>query len=136
MVHSSGMHPISHSPLHPRVAIWIENAEGKLVFGKGRLIILEAIETHGSLSSAAHALGMSYRGLWARIRHSEERLGFPLIETHAGRGPDSGTTLTPAGRELLAKYRSLLGQVEEAVTEAFRTVFAEGSAPPSPREPH
>ena len=103
--------------------IWIENPEGEILFGDGRLQILQAIEKQGTLSAAAEKLGMSYRGLWARIRHSERRLGFALIETHAGRGPSSGTSLTPEGRSVMRRYTKLQKQVQTAARKAFRDIF-------------
>ncbi len=112
-----------HKKLHPRLALWIENHEGSLAFGKGRMVILDAIDRHGSLSAAATALGMSYRGLWARVRRSEERLGYALIESHAGRGQSSGSVLTPRGRELLEGYRALLERVSAAADQAYREIF-------------
>jgi len=109
--------------LRPRLALWLETASGEAAFGKGRMIILDAIDEHGSLSAAAAALGMSYRGLWARVRRSEQRLGFPLISSHAGRGRDSGSTLTPQGRELLERYRVLLARLTAAAEAASREIF-------------
>jgi molybdate transport system regulatory protein len=109
--------------LRPRLALWLVTDSGEPAFGKGRMIILDAIDEHGSLSAAAHALGMSYRGLWARLRRSEQRLGFPLVVSHAGRGHDSGSVLTPQGRELLERYRELLRRVTAAADEAGRKIL-------------
>jgi molybdate transport system regulatory protein len=114
------------SPMRLRVSVWLENAEGLVLFGPGRLQILEAIDAHGSLSAAAEALGMSYRGLWARIRHSERRLGFPLVHAHAGRGAASGTSLTSEGRAMIDRFSQLRERVTAAADEAFAQVFPEG----------
>lgn len=108
-----------------RLSLWVDNPEGKLLFGDGRYQILQAVDEHGSLSAAAEALGMSYRGLWARIRHSEKRLGFALIESHAGRGPSSGTSLTPAGRTLMGRYARLIAKVKQEADVAFEDIFRE-----------
>jgi molybdate transport system regulatory protein len=108
-----------------RLNVWVENELGELLFGEGRQQILEAIQTHGSLSAAAESLGMSYRGLWARVRNSEKRLGFPLIESHAGRGPESGTALTPEGRALLKRFTRLQKQVLKSTQTAFQRLFPE-----------
>jgi molybdate transport system regulatory protein len=71
--------------------------------------------------------------MWARIRHSEERLGFPLVETHAGRGPDSGTQLTGEGEELLQRFTRLHEKIEayaeRAFAEAFDAKADEGAGP-------
>ena len=106
-----------------RLSVWIENDEGKLLFGEGRQQILEAIAEHKSLSAAAEAMGMSYRGLWAKIRHSERRLGFPLIESHAGRGPSSGTSLSEQGSAMMTRYGQLLKRIEGEAHEAFEKIF-------------
>ena len=48
--------------------IWIEDEKREVVFGSGRLRILDAIEKHGSILAAAKELGMSYRAVWERSR--------------------------------------------------------------------
>lgn len=109
--------------MHLRVSVWVEDANNKLLFGEGRLQILEAVAAHGSLSAAAEALGMSYRGLWARIRYSEKRLGYSLIESHVGRGPSSGTSLTPEGKDMVVRYSKLRARVEADAEKAYRSIF-------------
>ena len=106
---------------HVRVNLWLEDEQGRVLFGAGRLQILEAIRAHGSLSAAAEALGMSYRGLWAKVRHSERRLGFPLVESHAGRGPSSGTSLTAEAEAMMTRY----ARVQETVTATALQAFTE-----------
>jgi molybdate transport system regulatory protein len=109
--------------LRPKLTLWLETRSGEPAFGKGRMIILDAIEAHGSLSAAARALGMSYRGLWARLRRTEKRLGFRLVVSHPGAGRESGSALTPEGRELLERYREILRRVESAAEDAARDAF-------------
>lgn len=111
------------SEMRMRVSVWIEDEQSQLLFGEGRFQIIEAVAEHGSLSAAATALGMSYRGLWARIRFSEKRLGFSLLESHAGRGPSSGTSLTPEGQDILDRYRSFRDQVQADAETAYRSIF-------------
>ena len=117
-------------PMQMKINIWIENPQGELLFGEGRLQILQAIEKHGTLSAAAEALGMSYRGLWARVRHSERRLGLSLIESHAGRGPDSGTSLTAEGRAFMERYARLLERTRAAAQRSFAEIFAKHPSVP------
>ena len=109
--------------LRPKLSLWLENSSGEPAFGKGRMLILDAIDAHGSLSAAARVLGMSYRGLWARLRRTERRLGFPLVVSHPGCGRDSGSALTPEGRELLERYRELLRRVKVAADDAAREIL-------------
>jgi molybdate transport system regulatory protein len=107
-----------------RFHLWLENAAGEALFGPGRLMILRAIDDHGSLLAAAGALGMSYRALWAKVRDAEHRLGLPLIEAHAGRGPASGATLTPQARELMERFTRLHSEVAAAIAARYARIFA------------
>jgi len=43
-----------------RFKMWMEH-KGRIVFGRGRAILLEAIAAAGSISAAARRLDMSYR---------------------------------------------------------------------------
>lgn len=106
--------------IHVRVNVWLENEKGEVVYGAGRQQILEAVAESGTLAAAASELGMSYRGLWGRIRISEKRLGFPLLESHAGRGPTSGSSLTRHGKALLDIY----GRIREAIHRCADDTYA------------
>jgi len=83
--------------------IWIEEGD-KVLFGKGRENLLEAIEECKSLSGAAKKLNMSYRAAWGRLKASEERLGIKLVEN----SPDhKGMILTDEARHILEKFEKL-----------------------------
>lgn len=69
--------------------------------------MLELIEEKGSMQAAAKELGMSYRGVWARIKATEERLGLKLIETSVGRGKKGGSRLTEDAKNLLQSFKRL-----------------------------
>ncbi len=108
-----------------RFNVWIEDEQGRLLYGRGRQEILEAVARSGSLSAASDALGMSYRGLWARLRNSESRLGMKLVESHAGRGPDSGTSVTEQASELMERFSEFEKAVAESIGEAFQRAFGD-----------
>lgn len=107
------------SPFHIRSKIWVEDANGKVVFGLGRYRILEAVKRLGSLQAAAQELKMSYRAIWARIRATEERLGKPLLI----REP-RGSRLTPLGEKLLTQFKHLLKTVETASDNVYKDLMA------------
>ncbi|GAF99801.1 unnamed protein product, partial [marine sediment metagenome] len=69
--------------LKPKSKVWIELG-GEPVFGDGKARLLRCIEKTGSLTEAAEALGMSYRGLWGRLGQMERRLGVKLVTRKAG----------------------------------------------------
>ena len=106
-----------------RTNIWIEDEEGKVAYGLGRQRILKAIRDNGSIKAAAEKLGMSYRGLWARLRQSEKRLGFPLTESKTGRGKDAGTVLTPQAVRLLESYARMIGEIYETSERSYHEHF-------------
>ena len=107
------------SPFHIRSKIWVEDADGKVVFGLGRYLILEAVQRLGSLQAAAQELKMSYRAIWARIRATEERLGKPLLI----RDPQ-GSQLTPLGETLLKQFHRLLKIVETESDDVYDDLMA------------
>ena len=102
---------------------WLEDESGDTVFGEGRRRILELIEELGSMQAAAKALNMSYRGVWARLRATEERLGVKLVETSVGRGKNRGSRLTPEARKLLANYKVLAKKGVTKADELFEQVM-------------
>lgn len=117
-----------------RTNIWIEDQDGNVVHGLGRQRILEAIRESGSMKAAAEKLGYSYRGLWARLRHSERRMGFALVESHPGRGGQGGTRLTPRAIDLLERYAAALQEVYAASDDAFARHLQEVFEPDAPAD--
>lgn len=113
-----------------RSKIWIENEEGKLVIGTGRLRILEAIREVGSMNKAAHMLNQPFRAVWGKIRATEERCGFTLVERTSG-----GSRLTKRGAQLLDSYIQLRDGCEEFCDTRFRELFKEGTSEDLPDEP-
>ena len=111
---------------------WLEDDAGEAVFGEGRRKILELIDDLGSMQATAKALGMSYRGVWARIRATEERLGVKLIETSVGRGKDRGSRLTPEAKKLLHDFRDLHKRAIDNTDRLFATII-EGQTPEAER---
>ena len=63
-----------------RSKVWVEDANGEVVFGLGRYRMLDAVKRLGSLQAAAKELKMSYRAIWARVSATEKRLGKEYLE--------------------------------------------------------
>jgi len=63
--------------------IWLER-DGRVVLGKGRVELLESIERHKSIRSAAKSLGMSYRRAWLLVQSMNEASERPLVESSTG----------------------------------------------------
>jgi molybdate transport system regulatory protein len=106
--------------LYSRSKIWLEDAEGKVVFGSGRLRILKAIEKTGSIHAAAKELKMGYRAVWARIHATEERLGAQLLEKRIGGAAGGGSCLTPLAEELVHAFTRLQQDIEHETDDQFK----------------
>jgi molybdate transport system regulatory protein len=106
-----------------RTKIWIEDDRGKVEFGGGREHILEAIDRLGSMNKAAKELKMSYRGLWGRIKSTEDRLGAKLLITRPGGGKGSGSVLTPTGKKFLKNYKLLEDRIRQRADKEFNKIF-------------
>lgn len=111
--------------MHVHTKIWIEDDEGRLLLGEGRLEILKAIERNGSLSAAARELGMSYRAVWGKIRTTEKRLGVKLVDGVAGGRQHGGAVLTENARLFVAKFDEFDRRAREAVDEMGREFLAD-----------
>jgi molybdate transport system regulatory protein len=90
-----------------RSKVWIEDQDGNVVFGLGRIKILKAVDRLGSLHAAAKELKMGYRAIWGRIRATEERLGELLLIRTIGGISGGGSKLTPFAHMVLDQFEKL-----------------------------
>jgi len=102
--------------------VWVE-LDGKPVLGDAKVRLLEEIDAKGSIKAAALALGMTYRGAWAKLKAMEERLGERLVERKAGGPSGGGSTLTPLARELVRRYKAFREGINEYVDAKFEKTF-------------
>lgn len=101
-----------HSPAYA-LSIRVDLAGGGRV-GPGKISLLDAIDTSGSISAAGRAMGMSYRRAWKLVEDLNRVVGIPLVEAAAGGAGGGGARLTEAGRALVREYRAM----QQAATEA------------------
>ena len=94
-------------PFFIRSKIWFEDGSGEVIFGLGRLKMLEAIERNGSIQAAAKELKMSYRALWGRISATENRMGRRILNRNIGGASGGGSQLTPFAKILLENFRDI-----------------------------
>ena len=72
-----------------------------------RAKLLHALEAHGSISAAARAVGMSYKGAWDAIAALNAFVGEPLVSAETGGSGGGGARLTETGRRVLAFHQAL-----------------------------
>ena len=112
--------------------IWIVDQAGDVVFGPGRLRILEAVERDGSIHSASPALRMSYRAVWGKIKATEDRLGQSLVKRKTGGPKGGGSELTPFGKAVLERYREMQEKINKAADKIFDDFFLQWLADGGP----
>ena len=108
-----------------RTKVWLNDDHGKVIFGSGRVHMLETIDRLGSMNKAAKELKMSYRALWGRIKSTEERVGAKILVSKPGGGKGRGSALTPTGRKLLENYKLLNKNVIKAADREFESIFGD-----------
>ncbi|HMK61381.1 MAG TPA: FmdE family protein [Dissulfurispiraceae bacterium] len=108
----------SHNAMTIRSKVWLE-IDGEPVFGRGRRLLLEAVDTHGSINMAAKAVSMSYKKAWSHIKIMEERLGIKLVDCRAGGKNGGGANLTAEAKAFLRRYASIENGIDEFVDDRF-----------------
>src|SRR5580692_3605157 len=75
--------------------------------GPGKIALLEAIRSEGSISAAARHLGMSYRRAWLLVEQINNGLSEPAVTAATGGASGGGATLTPVGEQVVGLYRTI-----------------------------
>jgi len=97
----------------------IDTALGTFL-GDTRIRLLEAIGRHGSISRAAKAVPMSYKAAWDAIDAMNNLAESPLVVSSVGGRQGGGTHLTPYGARLIAMYRAVEQEYQEAMERLSR----------------
>ncbi|MFP4834589.1 winged helix-turn-helix domain-containing protein, partial [Paraburkholderia sp. BR10879] len=75
--------------------------------GAARIALLEAIHATGSITGAAKAVGMSYKGAWDAVDVMNNLAGEALVVRATGGKGGGGTTLTPRALRLVETFRAI-----------------------------
>lgn len=86
--------------------LWL-HAGGQTLGGAARIALLAAIGATGSITRAAKAVGLSYKGAWDAIDTMNNLAGEPLVLRATGGKGGGGTTLTPRATALIAAFRAI-----------------------------
>ncbi|HMV52591.1 MAG TPA: TOBE domain-containing protein [Rhodocyclaceae bacterium] len=87
-----------------------------------RIRLLEAIEQHGSLTRGAKAVPMAYRTAWIAVDDMNRLADRPLVELSTGGQGGGGARLTPYGKRIVAFYRALEIEQQEAIDRVLQRV--------------
>jgi molybdate transport system regulatory protein len=111
---------------HLRGKLQVDTEFGNFL-GDTRIRLLEAIATHGSISQAAKAVPLSYKGAWDALDIMNNLADFPLVVRLTGGRNGGGTTLTDYGRKVVALYRALEDEYQAALDRLAATMKDEGA---------
>jgi molybdate transport system regulatory protein len=100
---------LAGKPYEVRGRIWLDGEEGTFL-GHGRVVLMENIREHGSITKAAKSMGMSYRHAWRLIDSMNRQAPCPFVITSTGGKNGGGTVVTPEGERAIRLYWKLHGE--------------------------
>jgi len=75
--------------------------------GPGKVMLMELIAKHGSISAAGKEMDMSYRRAWLLVDEINRIFRAPLVEKQMGGSGGGGARLSTLGREVVRHYRAI-----------------------------
>lgn len=103
------------------LSIRIDLASGERI-GPGKIALLEAIRSTGSISAAARSIGMSYRRAWLLVEEINQTLREPAVRAETGGAHGGGAVVTPVGERIVDLYRTIELQARAAAGGEFRAI--------------
>lgn len=111
--------------LGPRLRVFLQP---DFAIGPGKAEILQGIRDTGSIAAAGRRMGMSYKRAWRLVETMNRCFRSPIVVTSKGGSTHGGARLTPAGEELLQRYRrmeTLTAGAIEPEMKALRLLLVE-----------
>ena len=102
--------------------------------GPGKIDLLEAIDTCGSLTKAARNRGLSYRRAWLLIDSLKQCFREPVTRASTGGKGGGGVVLTDFGRLMVDRYRSLEREIA-GLAERHLQMLSVAVVPTAPAAP-
>ncbi len=86
-----------------RGRVWIDGPEGTFI-GYGRVVLLERIHEHGSITKAAKSMEMSYRRAWELVASMNRQAKRPFVELATGGKGGGGARVTEEGKRAIRLF--------------------------------
>jgi len=104
-----------------RLSIRIDLDSGGRI-GPGKIALLEAIRSTGSISAGARHIGMSYRRAWLLVEEINRTLRKPAVEAETGGKQGGGAIVTRTGERIIKLYRGIEEQAQAAAGDQSRAI--------------
>ncbi|MCA1932681.1 MAG: winged helix-turn-helix domain-containing protein, partial [Calditerrivibrio sp.] len=85
--------------------------------GYGRIVLLERIKEHGSITKAAKSMDMSYKHAWDLIDSINKNSSKPVVITATGGKNGGGAKLTEHGEQIVKLFWDLQAKLKEFLSE-------------------
>lgn len=89
-----------------RGRIWIDGPDGVFI-GHGRVVLLERIREHGSITKAAKSMEMAYRHAWDLVDSMNRQAVEPFVVVATGGRGGGGAQVTEAGEKAIKLFWKL-----------------------------
>ena len=111
------------SPMKYRLRgrFWISSPDGTFL-GTGRVILLENIREHGSISGAAREMKMSYRQAWQLVQSMNQHSNSPLVSSLTGGKGGGGATITKTGEQAIELFREVERDMHNYMAERSASI--------------
>lgn len=91
----------------------------EIAMGPGKLNLLRAISTSGSISGAARKMNMSYRRAWLLVDTMNRCFHSPLVAASPGGKGGGGARITEFGQTVIDSYEAM---EQKAVAATLRDI--------------
>lgn len=95
-----------------RGRVWIDGPEGTFI-GYGRVVLLERIMEHGSITKAAKSMQMAYRHAWDLVDSMNRQSKEPFVELATGGKGGGGAQVTDAGKDAVKLFKTFYDDFQD-----------------------
>ena len=106
-------------PRYPGLTLRVLGS-GQPAIGPGKAALLSHIARTGSITSAARAMGMSYRRAWQLVEAMNRSFAGPVVVTEVGGKRGGGAVVTALGKRLVKLYRAMENKSSSAIAADLR----------------
>lgn len=99
--------------------IWLQGKKGTFL-GYGRVVLLERIREHGSISKAAKSLSMAYRHAWDLVDSMNQQSKTALVVAVTGGRRGGGAKLTETGERAIEAFWELYERFQDFLKKEVR----------------
>lgn len=108
-----------------KVKLWIENENKSLIFGDGKNLILQYLDSTGSIKQTAKKLSMTEENVLKHLQILEDNNTNEMVLKIQGLKKDSKASyvLTPEARMVLQTYQIYQHDIKKFAQKRYKEIF-------------